>query len=321
MSIAALQGALRAVERLRRRRILVYYANDQRPLLDQDVEPIYNCLRKMGPQDHLDLVLNTSGGILSVAHRVGLLCRSFCGKFSILVPAKARSAGTLLCLAADEIVLGPLAELSPLDPVINSRSSGQGLPASISSESIDSFRQLAEKWFGLKGEAVRLELFKILNQHFFPTALSSLFRADKYVRRVSEELLGYQLPRTSISRRRDIVELLIKGYPDHLHALPREYITKIGLRARFMLPQEDRHIWKLVITARSYLEENGLDGVILTRTHLFQHAKRRAKGAISGSLEEPLSGTDSGATEGWHEMRHRRTLTLEVSAAKTTVVA
>ncbi|MBU0734226.1 MAG: hypothetical protein KKG10_08760, partial [Proteobacteria bacterium] len=46
------------------------------------------------------------------------MLREFCEKLAVLVPFRAHSAGTTLALGADEIVMGPLGELGPVDPSV-----------------------------------------------------------------------------------------------------------------------------------------------------------------------------------------------------------
>ena len=39
--------------------------------------------------------------------------RQFCDNFAVIIPWKAYSAGTMICLGADEIVMSPMSELWP----------------------------------------------------------------------------------------------------------------------------------------------------------------------------------------------------------------
>lgn len=68
----------------------------------------------------VDLVLHTPGGDIDQAERLVLLCRKKVGDGRLLViePNSAKSAGTLMCLAADEIVMGSPSELGPIDAQI-----------------------------------------------------------------------------------------------------------------------------------------------------------------------------------------------------------
>jgi ClpP class serine protease len=71
--------------------------------------------------DRLDLMLHTSGGDVDQAERIVLLCRKRVGKtgsFRVVIPDSAKSAGTLIAIAGDEIVMGDPSELGPIDPQI-----------------------------------------------------------------------------------------------------------------------------------------------------------------------------------------------------------
>ena len=77
---------------------------------------IYEHLRQLGECEKIDLFIYTTGGQIFVPHRLTRLIREFCDNFSVLVPYRCHSAGTLLCLGADEIIMGKFGELSPIDP-------------------------------------------------------------------------------------------------------------------------------------------------------------------------------------------------------------
>lgn len=63
----------------------------------------------------LDLVVDSVGGDIHAAYRLVSLLYDKTERFSACVPSYARSAATLLCVAADRIVLDDLAVLGPLD--------------------------------------------------------------------------------------------------------------------------------------------------------------------------------------------------------------
>lgn len=58
------------------------------------------------------------GGQIHPAYQIVEICRNHCGKLFACVPFYAKSAATLLCLGADEIVLDEFAQLGPLDTQI-----------------------------------------------------------------------------------------------------------------------------------------------------------------------------------------------------------
>jgi ClpP class serine protease len=65
--------------------------------------------------DHLDVIVASPGGRSEAAYLVTRELRRRFTSLTAYVPFQAKSAATLLCLAADELVLGDLGELGPLD--------------------------------------------------------------------------------------------------------------------------------------------------------------------------------------------------------------
>jgi len=106
----------------RSRRLLLYIANIDHPasaLTPDDVVPLGDALSQMGKVDNLDLMLHTLGGSGDVAEKIVEMCRSHCeGEFRVIVPNMAKSAGTLIALGADRLVMGYCSELGPIDPQI-----------------------------------------------------------------------------------------------------------------------------------------------------------------------------------------------------------
>jgi ClpP class serine protease len=81
-----------------------------------DSEAVLRAIR-MTPDDRpIDLLLHTPGGLVLAAEQIAYALRDHPAKVSVLVPHYAMSGGTLLALAADEIVMDPSAVLGPVDP-------------------------------------------------------------------------------------------------------------------------------------------------------------------------------------------------------------
>lgn len=97
--------------------ILLLY--DEGSLIRGDADNIYRALRAYGtPQDIL-LVIHSRGGDVASAYLISQLCREHSkDKFLAAVPRQAKSAATLLACGADEIHLGSMSELGPIDPQI-----------------------------------------------------------------------------------------------------------------------------------------------------------------------------------------------------------
>jgi ClpP class serine protease len=82
----------------------------------EDSEEVLRAIRLTDPQVPIDIVLHTPGGLLLAAEQIAFALKDRSGKVTVFVPHYAMSGGTLLALAADEIVMDPHAVLGPVDP-------------------------------------------------------------------------------------------------------------------------------------------------------------------------------------------------------------
>ena len=113
-------GLIKKLEGARDSRVISYVTGDRTPFATKiagDIVPLLgNLLDGVGKVKKISLLLYTSGGDMLAPIRIVKLIRNHCDKFEVLVPYKAHSAGTLICLGADSIVMGKLGELTPVDP-------------------------------------------------------------------------------------------------------------------------------------------------------------------------------------------------------------
>ena len=84
----------------------------------EDSEKILNFIETTDPETDIDLVLHTPGGLVLAAVQIAraIRYRKGNGKTRVVIPHYAMSGGTLIALAADEIVMSPNAVLGPVDP-------------------------------------------------------------------------------------------------------------------------------------------------------------------------------------------------------------
>src|SRR5713226_9492847 len=89
----------------------------------EDSEAVLRAIRLTPPDQPIDLILHTPGGLVLAAEQIANALSDRKGKVTVFVPHYAMSGGTLIALAANEIVMDPNAVLGPVDPQI------AGLPA------------------------------------------------------------------------------------------------------------------------------------------------------------------------------------------------
>jgi ClpP class serine protease len=85
----------------------------------EDSEAILRAIRSTPPEQPIDLILHTPGGLVLAAEQIAHALVERQGKVTVFVPHYAMSGGTLLALTADEVVMDPNAVLGPVDPQID----------------------------------------------------------------------------------------------------------------------------------------------------------------------------------------------------------
>jgi len=82
----------------------------------EDSEQVLRAIRLTPPDLPIDLILHTPGGLLLAAEQIAMALKRHKARVTVFVPHYAMSGGTLIALAADEIVMDTNAVLGPVDP-------------------------------------------------------------------------------------------------------------------------------------------------------------------------------------------------------------
>ena len=97
----------------------------------EDSEQALRAIRMTPKEMPIDLVLHTPGGLVLASEQIACAIKRHGGKVTVFVPHYAMSGGTMIALAADEIVMDPDAVLGPVDPQLGSPQGGYYPAASI----------------------------------------------------------------------------------------------------------------------------------------------------------------------------------------------
>src|SRR5207237_553423 len=89
-----------------------------------DSQSVLRAIRSTPKQKAIEIILHTPGGLVLAASQIARALRDHDGRVVAVVPHYAMSGGTLIALAADEIVLDDHAALGPVDPQL-------GLPITV----------------------------------------------------------------------------------------------------------------------------------------------------------------------------------------------
>lgn len=82
----------------------------------QDSEEVLRAIKLTDDSVPIDLILHTPGGLVLAAEQIAHALRRHPSKVTVMIPHYAMSGGTLLALAADEILMDENAVLGPVDP-------------------------------------------------------------------------------------------------------------------------------------------------------------------------------------------------------------
>ena len=93
----------------------------------EDSEEILRAIRMTPPDMPIDLILHTPGGLVLASYQIARALKDHPGKTTVIIPHYAMSGGTLIALAADEVLMDPHAVLGPVDPQLST--GGSVVPA------------------------------------------------------------------------------------------------------------------------------------------------------------------------------------------------
>ncbi len=84
----------------------------------EDSEEVLRAIKLTSDDTPIDLIIHTPGGLLLAAEQIAYALNNHPAKVTVAVPHYAMSGGTLVALAADEILMDKHAVLGPVDPQI-----------------------------------------------------------------------------------------------------------------------------------------------------------------------------------------------------------
>jgi len=95
-----------------------------------DSEEVLRAIRITPADMPIDMIIHTPGGIALAATQIAMALKAHPGKKTVIVPHYAMSGGTMIALAADEILMDPHAVIGPVDPQLANKD-GQFAAASV----------------------------------------------------------------------------------------------------------------------------------------------------------------------------------------------
>lgn len=182
----------------------ILFLFDKSTMIRADTDRIYIAVTGFTEKKPILLILNSNGGDVSAAYQISKLCREYTkDRFVVAVPRRAKSAAAMICCGADEIHMGSLSELGPIDPQIN------GIPTLALKNAVEHLAELVRK-YPASSDMFAAYLSKSLNLqdlgYYERVAVSSAHYATN---------LLTSRPHTDNSRASEIANRLVYKYSDH----------------------------------------------------------------------------------------------------------
>jgi len=257
---------IKALEKMHDSRVICYFLSDRESfppgfipglalnLTNEAQIRFVDQLKCIGKVEKIDLFLYTRGGEIDCVWPLINLLREYCNKLTILVPFRAHSAGTLICLGADEVIMTEMGELSPIDPTTGNQfnpvdPTNNRNRFGISVEDVAAYFELSEKRAGITGEESRAIVFKELTQHVHPLALGNVQRVYMQIRRLARRLLALHMDEGIADNKlkiEQIIKALTEEFYSHVHFINRgEAIELLGPWIRKASDEENKIMWDL----------------------------------------------------------------------------
>jgi ClpP class serine protease len=180
-----------------------------------DSESVLRAIRGTRPGRGIEIILHTPGGLVLAASQIAQALADHDGRVVAVVPHYAMSGGTLIALAADEIVIDRHAALGPVDPQL-----GQYPAASL------------------------VEVVALPGEHKDETLI--LANVGRKALRQVEVLVRHLLERYMPEERaQEVAHILSSGVWTHDHPLMADELEQLGLRVKFGVPEEERSLMGL----------------------------------------------------------------------------
>ena len=179
----------------------------------EDSEAVLRAIRSTKPGETIALILHTPGGLVLAASQIAKALKRHKGKKIVIVPHYAMSGGTLIALAADEIIMDPDAVLGPLDPQLQTPKGVFPAPSLI-------------------------KVAKIRGDKASDETLIYADIAEKALREIQSTIIELLSDKMSREKAMEVAKRLTEGYYTHDYPITVEEARELGLPVKTEVPPE-----------------------------------------------------------------------------------
>lgn len=183
----------------------------------EDSEHILRAIRLTPPSMPIDIILHTPGGLVLASEQIAYALQRHPSKVTVMVPHYAMSGGTMLALAADEILMDENAVLGPVDPQI--------------------------------GQYPAVSILKVVQEkNINDIDDNTLILADvstKAIKQVENTIYNLLVDEMPEDKARDIAKAFSEGLWTHDYPIKVDELKKMGIPVEVGLPKEVYQLMEL----------------------------------------------------------------------------
>ncbi len=214
--------------------LVTYFNNPRGSVCHDDVLALFELLEKIGRQKKIHLFIKSSGGNGQASLRIVNLLRQYCDELIAVIPLECASAATMIALGANEIHMGPMAYLTPVDTSLTHSLSPIDRDNDRVSVSLDELTRVVRLWQAQNGAATG-NPYQELFQYVHPLVIGAVDRAESLSIMLCKELLAYHIKEESVAEK--IAASLNAKYPSHGYPILYEEARRIGLKVQRLSPE------------------------------------------------------------------------------------
>lgn len=240
--------------------LIIYTANSSHPfsfIMQQDVL-LFEDLLSTSTSKVGYLMLTSPGGDPNAAEKLIIMCRErFTKGFYTIIPNYAKSAGTMIALGSDKILMGYLAELGPIDPQLQmGPMPGPSLPARSFIDGLENIRS------NIKDKGDPVQMYIPMLSRIRPELIAICQSAISDSRGFAEKWLKNCMLKDNPKQAELVAKWLSEGNKYKSHGKVIDYSeAKDTLKLNVEKIDKDspmwRQIWELFARSTHYLQQTG----------------------------------------------------------------
>ncbi|WP_052807463.1 SDH family Clp fold serine proteinase [Risungbinella massiliensis] len=244
------QALIREIEKVTGRRLIIYMSNlnhHESSITRDDIAPFHELVGNLDRNSDVDLLIQSPGGDPNAAEIIVHTLLSRTKHLRVVVPQAAKSAATLISLAADEIVMSDTSELGPIDPQVTIPTS-YGLAFRPAQAFLNGLEMIKKEH--VDGQALNPTYYPFL-KGVDAALIDYCYKSIEHSKRLAVKWLSRSMKKNQPKEAARIAEELIniEKYPNHGQVINYQDGLRIGLRITYQSFDDPiwRAFWRLYV--------------------------------------------------------------------------